>query len=326
MMKAISYERYGPPEVLNLKDLEKPQPKANELLIKVQAAEVTKADCELRSFKLPVNWTWLPMRIAIGFRKPRKQVLGMYFAGEVEAMGQNVSQFKKGDQIFGSSAFRLGAYGEYVCLPETYTVVPMPDNVSFEEAASIPLGGLNALHFLRLAKLQWGEKVLINGAGGSIGIVAIQLAKTMGAEVTAVDSDVKEEMLQNIGADHFIDYRKEDFSNGGQTYDVILSMVASTPYSRVIRVLNPGGRYLLANPRLVDMMRAGFSSSFTDKKVIFAFAKETKEELLTLKTMIEQGKLKPVIDGVFPMSKAAEAHGRVETEQRLGSVIISMQA
>ncbi|MCZ6665356.1 MAG: NAD(P)-dependent alcohol dehydrogenase, partial [Gammaproteobacteria bacterium] len=166
-MKAIVYTRYGSPDVLQLKDVEKPVPPDDEILIKVRAAEATKSDCEMRSFNFPVKWFWLPLRIALGIRKPKRQILGGYFSGEIESVGKDVGKFKKGDQVFGTAKLRLGAYGEYVSLPAGYTIVPKPVNMSFEEAAAVPLGGLNALHFLRRAKIQAGHKVLVNGAGGS---------------------------------------------------------------------------------------------------------------------------------------------------------------
>ena len=323
-MKAIVYTEYGSPDVLQLKELEKPSPKNDEVLIKVHAAEATKADCEMRSFKFAVKWFWIPLRVAMGLLKPKKQILGGYFAGEVESVGKDVSKFKKGDQIFGSTKLRFGAYGEYMCLPESYTLVPKPNNVSFEEAAAIPLGGLNALHFLRKAKIQNGEKVLVNGAGGSIGTFGVQIAKAMGAEVTAVDSAIKEEMLRQIGADHFYDYNKEDFTKSSQTYDVIFDMVAKSSYSACIKALNPKGRYLMANPRISDMLRSVLTSKFTDKTAIFVFAEEKEEELLTLKAMIEEGKIKSIVDKIYSFEQVAEAHQRVETEQRLGIVVISV--
>ena len=323
LMKAIVYEKYGSPDVLHVKEVEKPTPKDGEALIKVRAAEATKADCEMRGFTFQVNWFWLPLRVALGLIKPKKQVLGVYFAGEVESVGKDVSKFKKGDQVFGTTKLRLGAYGEYVCLPATSTLVPKPHNLSFEEAAVVPLGGLNALHFLRKAKIQKGEKVLVNGAGGSIGTFGVQIAKALGAEVTAVDSTTKREMLHRIGADHFLDYTKEDFTKSGQTYDVIFSMVANSSYSACIKALNPRGRYLMANPRMSDMLKSFLTSIFTDKTAIFAFAQEKEEELLTLKEMIEEGKIKPIVDKIYSFEQAAEAHRRVETEQRLGPVVIA---
>jgi len=323
-MKAIVYTKYGSPDVLQVKEVDKPKPKDDEVLCKVHAAEVTKADCEMRSFNFQVKWFWLPLRIVMGLTKPKKQILGVYFAGEVDSVGKDVSRFKPGDQIFGATRLRLGAYGEYVCLPASYTLVSKPNSMSFEEAAAVPLGGLNALHFLRKANIAKGEKVLVNGAGGSIGTFGVQIAKTMGAEVTAVDSTIKEELLRRIGIDHFIDYTKEDFTSSGQTYDVIFDMVANSSYSGCVNALNPKGRYLMANPRISDMIRSVLTSIFTDKSAIFIFAGEKEEELLALKEMLEEGKLKPIVDKIYPLEQAAEAHLRVETEQRLGPIVISV--
>lgn len=323
-MKAIVYTRYGPPDVLHIEEIAAPVPRDNELLVRVHAAEVTKSDCELRSFRFPVKWFWLPLRIAMGFRKPKRRVLGAYFSGEVESVGKDVTKFRKGDRVFGSARLRLGAYGEYMCVPDAYTLAPKPRNASFAEAAAVPFGGWNALHFMRRANIRSGDKVLINGAGGSIGIFAVQTAKTMGAEVTAVDSAVKEELLRRIGADHFIDYAREDFAKCGETYDVIFNMVARSSWFGCMKALKPGGRYLMGNPRISDMLMSLFVSAFSDKKTLFAFAGETEEELLALRTMIEDGALQAVVDAVYPMERIAEAHRRVETEQRLGSVVLSV--
>jgi len=323
-MRAIVYEQYGSPEVLHLKEIAKPEPADDEILIKVHAAEATKADCEMRSFNFAVKWFLLPLRIALGIRTPKRQVLGGYFAGEVATVGKNVTRFKPGDQVHGSAQLRLGAYDEYMCLPANYTIVPKPTNMSYEEAAAVPLGGLNALHFMRKANIQAGEKVLINGAGGSIGSFAIQIAKAMGAEVTAVDSGIKEAMLRAIGVDHFIDYGKQDFTQSNKRYDVIFDMVARNSYSACVRSLRREGRYLMGNPRLSDMLRSVITSALSDKTAIFAFAGEREEELFVLKEMIETGEVKPIIDRIYPMKRAAAAHRRVETEQRLGIVVISM--
>lgn len=323
-MKAIVYTDYGSPDVLHVKEVEKPTPKGDEVLIKVHAAEVTKADCEMRSFNFQVKWFWLPLRVALGLIKPKKQILGGYFSGEVESTGKDISKFKKRDQVFGTTKLRLGAYGEYVCLPASYTLALKPCNMSYEEAAAVPLGGLNALHFLRKANVQNGEKVLVNGAGGSIGTFGVQLAKAMGAEVTAVDSNIKKEMLRRIGADHFIDYTKEDFTKCGQKYDVIFSMVAKSSYTECVKALKPKGRYLMANPRISDMLRSVLTSKFTDKTAFFGFAGEKKEELFALKEMIEVGKIKSIVDKIYSFEQAAEAHRRVETEKRLGTVVISV--
>lgn len=323
-MKAIVYTRYGSPDVLEIDEVDKPTPEDDEILIKVGAAEATKADCELRSFNFAVQWFWLPLRIAMGVTRPKKPILGGYFAGVVEDTGKKVVKFKTGDRVFGTTGLRFGAYGEYVCLPADYTIAPMPVNASFEEAAAVPLGGLNALHFMRQAKIRSGDKVLVNGAGGSIGTFAVQIARDMGAEVTAVDSTIKEDMLRRIGAAHFFDYTREDFTESDQTYDVIFNMVAGFSYSKCVGLLNSNGRYLLGNPRLSDMLRSIFTSKFTDKDVIFTFAGEQEEELLALRDLMEAGKIEPVLDNVYSLEQAAEAHRRVETEQRVGIVVISM--
>ena len=325
-MKAIGYEKYGSPDVLQVKTVEKPVPKDDEILIKIHAAEVTKADCEMRRLDFQVQWLRLPMRIALGITAPKKKILGGYFSGEVESVGKNVAGFKEGDHVFGAAKLRLGAHAEYMCLPASYTIVPKPQNTSFEEAAAAPLGGLNALHFLRRANIQKGETVLVNGAGGSIGIFGVQIAKAWGAEVTAVDGSHKENLLRHIGADYFIDYTKENFTKRGRTYDVILNMVAKQSYTECVRALNPKGRYLMANPKLSDMLRSFLTALLTDRKAIFAFAAETREELITIKEMIEQGQIKPAIDRIYSFEQAADAHRRVEAEQRLGAVIISTQS
>lgn len=323
-MRAIVYTRYGGPDVLKVKDIDKPAPRDDEILIRVHAAEATKADCEMRSFQFAVKWFWLPLRIAAGLIRPKNPVLGGYFAGEVESVGKVVSKFTPGEQVFGCARLRMGAYAEYTCLPDSYTIVPKPDNLTFEESAAVPLGGLNALHFMKRANIKSGEKVLVNGAGGSIGTFGVQIAKTMGAEVTAVDSPIKEQMLRRIGADHFFDYTREDFTSSDKTYDVIFDMVARSSYSGCIGSLNPEGRYLKGNPRLSDMLRSLLTSRFTSKTAVFAFAGEREEELLELKELIESGHIKPVVDKIYPMNQASEAHRRVETEQRSGIVVISM--
>jgi len=324
LMQAITYSKYGSPDVLQLNDVPKPTPKDDEVLIRVRAAEATKSDCEMRSFRFSVKWFWLPLRIGLGLRKPRRQILGGYFSGEIESCGKDVTNFSAGEQVFGAAGLRLGAYGEFVALPARYTIIAKPGNMSFAEAAAVPLGGLNALHFMRRARIQAGESVLINGAGGSIGTHAVQIAKSMGAEVTAVDSGIKEDMLRRLGADHFIDYTKDDFAGAGQTYDVIFDMVPGSSYSACIKILNSGGRYLSGNPRLSVMLRSPFTTWFTDKIASFAFAAETSDELMALREMIEDGKIVSIVDKVYPMEQAAKAHRRVETEQRLGAVVIAI--
>lgn len=322
-MRAVVYRQYGPPEVLHLADLPRPTPNADEVLIHVRAAEATKADCELRSFQFAVKWFWLPLRIALGWRRPKRPVLGGYLSGDIVAVGESVSKFKPGDTVFGSAQLRMGAYGEYVCLPASYTLLAKPENLSFAEAAAVPLGGLNALHFMNEACVSEGDHVLVNGAGGSIGTFGVQIAKARGARVTAVDSALKEAMLREVGADHFIDYQKQDFTRAGQKYDVIFDMVAGSSYSGCMRCLRPAGRYVKGNPRLSDMFRCVLTSTFTKKTASCAFAGEREDELLTLKQMLEEGVIRPILDQVYPLAQAAEAHRRVETEQRLGIVVLS---
>ena len=323
-MKAITYSRYGPPDVLQVREVHDPVPKDDEVLIRVRAAEATKADCEMRSFRFSVKWFWLPLRLAVGVIKPRRQILGGYFSGEVESIGRSVTNYSAGDLVYGAAGIRMGAYGEYLALPESACVVRKPDNMSHTEAAAVPLGGLNAIHFMRRARIQPGESVLINGAGGSIGAHAVQIAKAMGAEVTAVDSAIKQDFLRRIGADHCIDYSQEDFTDNGERYDVIFDMVPVSSYSACIKALNPIGRYLSGNPRLSVMIRSILTTRFSDKSATFAFARETREELLALTAMIEDGKIQSIVDKVYPMEQAADAHRRVETEQRIGALVLEI--
>jgi NADPH:quinone reductase-like Zn-dependent oxidoreductase len=323
-MKAVVYSRYGPPEVLSVGEVRRPAVGDDDVLIEVRAAEATKADCELRSLRFAVKWFWLPLRLVCGIFRPRRPVLGNYFAGVVIEVGRHVTRLAVGDAVFGSSGLRLGAYGKYMTVPGSGPVIEKPANMSFEEAAAVPLGGLNAIHFLRLAAIEPGERVLVNGAGGSIGAHGVQIAKAYGAEVTAVDSPFKEAMLRRIGADHFVDYTHENFSAQGDKYNVILDMVAGSSYSACIRSLEPDGRYLKANPRLSDILRGTWTTKFSDKTVRVAFARETQEELQALKEMIENGQIQSIVDTVYPMSGAAEAHRRVETEQRSGAIVLSI--
>ena len=323
-MKAIVYREYGSPGVLKLEDIPKPTPKANQVLIKVHAATVGTWDCESRSFAFPL-WFWLPLRIAMGIRTPRWPVLGQELAGEIEAVGKGVERFKKGDQVFASTGIGFGAHAEYICLSSDGAIAIKPANMSYEEAAGIPTGGDNALHFLRKANVQSGESVLVNGAGGNIGVIAVQLARHYGAEVTAIDSSEKLEMLRAIGAEHVIDYTKEDFTGSGKTYDVIFDVVHNSSFSGCVRSLKPNGRYLLANPRLFPMLRALWTSWTSDKKVMFAFAGSKPQDLIALKELAEAGKIRAVIDKRYPLEQAAEAHAYVETGRRKGTVVLSLQ-
>jgi len=322
-MKAITYSSYGPPAVLTLSDVPAPVPGADEVLIRVRAVEATKSDCEMRSLQFPVAWLRLPMRLVLGVTRPKRPILGMYFAGEIAAVGGAVRELAPGDQVFGATGLQLGAYAEYMTLPAREAIALKPSNMSFAEAAAVPLGGLNALHFMRRAAIRPGESVLVNGAGGSIGAHAVMIAKAMGAEVTAVDAPHKRDLVR-LGADHFIDYTREDFSALGKTWDVIFDMVTTSSYSACIRSLRPKGRYLSGNPRPEVMLRSVATNALTDKTVSFAFADESRAGLDTLRAMIERGEIKSIVDAVYPLSAAATAHERVEREQRIGAIVLSL--
>lgn len=323
-MKAVIYTRYGGPDVLHLADVPTPVPGDRDVLIRVRAAETTKSDCEFRSFRYSVNWFWLPLRIAVGITRPRRRILGGYFAGEVVSVGGRVSGFAPGDQVYGSTGLRLGAYGEYLVLPERAAIAPKPRNMTYAEAAAVPLGGFNALHFMRRAGIKPGEQVLINGAGGSIGAHAVQIARSMGATVTAVDHRIKEDLVRRLGASEFLDYTTDDVSTTGRRFDVIFDMIPGSPYRRLLGMLRPGGRYLNGNPRLSVLVRSMLTTRLTDKTVTVAFAPETKEALATLTEMIEAGEVASIVDRAYPMSEATAAHRRVETEQRLGAVVLTV--
>ncbi len=323
-MKAVIWPTYGPPDVLQLKEVETPTPKEDEVLIRIVAATVFAGDCEMRAFDFPASF-WIPLRLMFGFTKPRKkvQIPGQELAGEIEAVGKDITQFKRGDLVFAPSE-TFGAYAEYVCLSGKNAMAIKPANMSFEEAATVPVGGLNALHFVRKGKIHKGEKVLINGAAGSIGTFAVQIAKIFGAEVAAVDSAKKLDMLRSIGADAVIDYTQEDFTANGETYDVIIDVVGKSPYSRSVKSLKEGGRFVLGNPRFSGFFRGLWTSLMSSKKVIAALTAYRSEDLVFLKELIETGKMKTMIDRRYPLEQIAEAHRYVETGQKTGHVVINV--
>lgn len=322
-MRAVVWTNYGPPDVLQLEAVDKPTPKDNEVLIKVVAATVFTGDCEMRRGDFPISF-WLPLRLMFGIRKPRIKIIGQELAGEIEAVGKAVTSFKAGDHVFAPTDTSFGAYAEYICLPGTHPIQPKPSNMTHDEAATVPVGGLNALHFLRKGKVQSGERILINGAAGSIGTCAVQIAKAFGAEVTAVDSTEKIGKLRSIGADHVIDYTQEDFTRNGRTYDVIIDVVGKSPFSRSVKSLNNHGRYVLGNPRLAGAIKGIWTTLTSSKRVIVALAGYKTEDLEYLKELIEAGKLKAVIDRRYPLEKVADAHRYVETGQKTGNVVITM--
>jgi NADPH:quinone reductase-like Zn-dependent oxidoreductase len=329
-MKAIVWTKYGSADGLQLQEVAKPAPKDNEVLIKVHAATVSAADTEFRRLKLPLLFA-IPLRLYLGFRKPtRITIPGTEFAGEIISVGKDVTRYKSGDQVFGYTGLGMGTYAEYMCLPEkpsalASVLAKKPANMTYEEAAAVVFGGLEALHSLRKANIQSGQKVVIIGAGGSIGTCAVQLAKHYGAEVTGVDKPGKLEMLRSIGADHVIDYTKEDFTKSGQTYDVIFDTIGKSSFSGSLRSLKENGTYLNANPGLLGGVRKRWTSKRSSKSVILWTAGYSANNLLALKELIEAGTIKAIIDRRYPLEQIAEAHRYVDTGQKKGNVVITVE-
>jgi NADPH:quinone reductase-like Zn-dependent oxidoreductase len=329
-MRAIIWTKYGAPDVLQLREVAKPEPKDHEVQIKVLATTAFMGDCEMRGLKFPF-YLALPIRLYVGILKPKRlKILGQEFAGEITALGKNVRHYQKGDPVFGSTGFRLGAYAEYICVPveQQELAGPLaikPQNMSYEEAAAVNIGGLEALHFLGKGNIKPGERVLINGAGGSIGTFAIQLAKHFGAEVTAVDRPEKLDMMRGIGADHVIDYTQEDFTQNGSTYDVIFDVIGKSPFSRSVQALRENGRYLIGNPTFAKMVRGRLGLGKGRKKVILETATLRKQDLIYLKDLIEAGKIRTVIDRSYPLEEMSAAHRYVETGQKKGNVVITVR-
>lgn len=325
-MRAIVCTKFGPPEVFQLKDLEKPIPKDNEVLIRIWATTVTAADCELRGLNVPFL-ARLPVRIWLGSRMPNL-LLGQELAGEVEAVGKATNRFQPGDLIFGTAGFRLGTYAEYICLPEkpgTGVLGLKPANMTYEEAAALSIGGLEAVHFLRRGNIQGGQRVLIIGAGGSIGTYAVQLARHFGAEVTGVDSAGKLDMLRSLGVDHVIDYTRGDYTKSGETYDVIFDVIGKSSFSNSVRSLKPNGRYLLGNPGVSQTVRGQWTPLKSGQRVIFRTASQGTDDLVFLKELVEAGHIRTVIDRRYPLEQLADAHRYVETGQKKGNVVITVE-
>ena len=323
-MKAIVYESYGPPEVLQLKEVEKPTPKDNEVLIKTHATTVTSGDWRVRSLNVPAGFGFI-MRLVFGISRPKQPILGTELAGVVESVGKDVSKFKVGDQVFAFSDAAMGCHAEYKCMPEDGAVALKPANLTYDEAAALSFGGTTALDFFRRGKLQSGEKVLVNGASGGVGTAAVQLARHFGADVTGVCSTANVELVRSLGASHVIDYTKEDFTQNGETYDVIVDTVGTAPFSRSKASLKEGGRLLLVLGGLPDMLQIPWVSLTSSKKVIAGPATGRAEDLRFLAELAEAGEFKPVIDRRYPFEQIAEAHRYVDTGRKKGNVVITLE-
>ncbi len=329
-MKAIIWTKYGPPDGLQFKNVEKPVPKDDEILIKIHATTITAGDCEMRRLELPLMLSF-PVRIYAGLLRPKRiTILGQELAGEVEEVGKNVNSYKKGDQVFGTTGFGFGAYAEYICLPEKPddaqgTLAIKPTNLTYEEAAAVPTAGFEALHFLRKANIQPGKKVLIVGAGGSIGTFAIQLARYFGAEVTGVDSTDKLELLRSIGANHVIDYTKEDYSKTGESYDLIIDAVGRGGVPRRLKLVKPDGYYFLAYAGLSHILLSLWTSITSNKKFKIESSSQKKDDLIYLRELLEAGKLKSIVGRNFSLEQVPEAHRYVEAGGKKGNVVITVE-
>ena len=321
-MKAVVYEKYGPPEVLQLKEVEKPTPRHNEVLIKIHTTTVTSADWRMRSLNVPTGFG-LIMRLVLGISGPRQPILGSELAGVIERVGKDVSKFNVDDSVFAFSDTAMGCYAEYKCMAEE-AVLAKPSGLTFEEAAALPFGGTTALDFLKRAKLNSGDRVLINGASGAVGTAAVQLARHFGAIVTGVCSAANEELVRALGATHVIDYTQQDFTGNGETYDVIVDAVGTAPFSRSKTSLKEGGRLLMISAGLPDMLQALWLSITGSRRVIAGPAKVCVEDLHFLAGLAEAGKFKPVIDRCYPFEQIVEAHRYVDTGRKKGNVVITL--
>ena len=325
-MKAAVYEKYGSPDVLEAREIEKPDPKDDEVLVKVYATTVTSGDVRVRSLKVPFGFKLL-VRIMFGFSGPRQPVPGLEFAGKVESVGKNVKEFKQGDEVFGASG-NFGANAEYLVVPENEAILTKPKNMNFEESAAVPFGAISSLIFLRdFGQIQKGQKVLINGASGSLGIFAVQLAKYFGAEeVTGVCSGSNAEMVKSLGADNVIDYTKEDFTKNGETYDMIFDTVGKIHFSDCKNSLTKNGRFLMAVAGIPQYLQVLWTKLFGSKKAISGVAQNTKKDLSFIKNLIEAGKIKTIVDKTYTLEQIAEAHNYVEKGHKRGNVVIKVQS
>jgi NADPH:quinone reductase-like Zn-dependent oxidoreductase len=318
-VRAVVHDRYGPPDVLRLEDVERPSFGEDELLIRVRATTVNRTDCHRRAAK-PFLW-----RFFSGLVRPRHRILGGEFAGEVEAVGAAVTEFAVGDHVFGTSGPTLGGHAEYLCRRESGLIAHKPADLSFEEAAAVPDGALSALTCLRRAGLRVGQTIVVYGASGSIGTAGVQLARHFGADVTAVCNTKNVELVRSLGADRVVDYTQEDFTRNGQTYDVVFDAVGKLTFRRCKRSLKSGGIYV-ATDGLRNLPLGLWTSRFGDKKVSLPLPNWKQEDLLFLKELIESGRFRPVIDRAYPLEDVVEATRYVETEQKTGNVVLTLDA
>ena len=321
-MKAIVYTKYGPPNVLQIKELAKPIPKDNEVLIKIQATTVTSGDRRVRSLDMPVGFG-LIARLVFGVLRPRQPILGVELAGEIELIGKDVSKFKVGDQVFAITGGSMGCYAQYKCVPQDGAMALKPANLTYDEAAALSFGGTTALDFFRRGKLKSGERVLVNGASGAVGTAAVQLAKHFGADVTGVCSTANLELVKSLGANQVIDYTQEDFTQNGETYDVIVDTAGTAPFSRSKVSLKERGRLLLVLSGLPAMLQIPWVSMTSSKKIIAGPATERAEDLRFLAKLAEAREFKPVIDRRYPFEQIAAAHRYVDTGRKKGNVVIT---
>ncbi len=326
-MKAILHTKFGPPDELQLKEVKKPVPKDNELLIKIRATTVTSTDCNVRNFTFVPRIFQLPARLFMfGVFKPRINILGIDLAGEIETVGKDVRRFREGDQVFGTPGMSFGSHAEYTCVPEDGALTIKPANMSWEEAAAIFLGASTALFYLRdKGNIQAGQKILIYGASGAIGTYAVQLAKHFGAEVSGVCSTSNLEMVQSLGADKVIDYTKQDYTKSGETYDLVLDTVGKTSFARCKKSLKQIGVFLPVVMDLTELIQIVWTSIIGGKRVKGGVAGESVADLEFLKQLFEAGALKPVIDRCYPLEKAAEAFRYVEKGHKKGNVVITLE-
>lgn len=322
-MKAALWTAYGSPEVLVIGQIPKPVPRADEVLIRVVASSVTAGDCELRRFDI-ATWIWVPVRLFMGIFKPRIKSLGQEFSGVIEEMGADVKNYQVGMEIFSTGGMKMGGYGEYVCLPESHPICPKPSNLSLREAAAISTGGTNAVHFLRNGQVGEGDDVLINGAGGSIGTMSLQIAKNLGAKVTCIDKAEKHAMLNSLGADKVIDYQVSDFTDLHEQYDVIIDIAGISKLNAALSRLKLKGRFVLGNPTFTSIIWSIWANATSNRQLFISLAGENEADNLYLKELIERDAIKIPIDREYPLDEIVAAHHYVETGAKKGNVLVAV--